>query len=190
MAIAIPTIEPQRARAGDSWSWRREDLTDYPATTWTLKYRFKSETIGFEITASASGTAFAISVPSATTATYPAGSYNWIAWLTDGVTSTTVRTGLLTVDPDLRAGTAASALDLRTPARLMLDAVTAVLQKTATYEQRRMTWDNRELERHNPADLLKLYDSLKTQVAREELSANSSLSRVDPSTIFIRLERA
>ena len=190
MATSIPITEPLRVRAGDTWIWRREDLSDYPAGTWTLKYRFKSATFGFEITAAADGTNYAISVPAATTTTYPAASYNWIAWVSDGSTSTTVRSGALEVQPDLRAGTAGAGLDLRTPTRLILDAVEAVLKKTATYEQRRMVWDNRELERFSPADLLKLYDSLKLQVSREELIENSSLSRVNPSTIFLRLERA
>jgi len=41
MAATIPSDEPARLRAGDTWKWTRT-LGDYPAGTWTLKYRFKN----------------------------------------------------------------------------------------------------------------------------------------------------
>jgi hypothetical protein len=123
--VDIPANEPQSARAGDTWKWTRT-LDDYPAGTWTLKYRFKNATGYFEIVASASGTDHAVTVAASTTATYAAGSYTWMAWVEAGSEKFTVDTGTLTVDPDYRASTAA--YDGRSHARKMLDAIEAWLE--------------------------------------------------------------
>jgi len=125
--LAIPTNEPQSARAGDTWKWTRT-LADYPAGTWTLKYRFKNAAGGFEITASASGTDHVVTVDAGTTADYAAGSYTWMAWVEAGSEKYTVDTGTLTVYPDYRSGTATAAYDGRSHARKMLDAIEAWLE--------------------------------------------------------------
>jgi hypothetical protein len=75
--VTTPTNEPIEARAGDTWSWRRDDLADYPAPTWVLKYRAKNAAGGFEIVAAADGAAHLVTVPAATTAVYTAGIYDW-----------------------------------------------------------------------------------------------------------------
>ena len=67
MAVDIPENEPDTLRAGDTWKWTRT-LADYPASAWTLKYRFKSAAGGFEITATASGDSYAITVAASTSA--------------------------------------------------------------------------------------------------------------------------
>ena len=122
----IPTNEPSSLRAGDTWKWTRT-LADYPAGTWTLKYRFKNATAYFEIVAGTSGTDHLVSVAAATTAAYAAGSYTWMAWVEGGSSEKyTVDTGTLAVDPDYRASTAA--YDGRSHARKMLDAIEAWLE--------------------------------------------------------------
>lgn len=52
MTATIPDREPAQLRCGDTWRWTRS-LADYPATTWTLKYRYKTASTGFEIVATA-----------------------------------------------------------------------------------------------------------------------------------------
>jgi hypothetical protein len=128
----IPTNEPLSARAGDTWKWTRS-LDDYPATLWTLKYRFKHPTAaGFEITATASGADHSVTVTAATSAALAAGLYTWIGWVQDiatGLEKYTVDTGSLTIDPDYRTGTsAAPVLDDRSHARKMLEAIEAWLE--------------------------------------------------------------
>ena len=66
--MAIPTSEPDSLRIGDTWQWRREDLFDYPASAWTLIYYFRNATSHFDVTASADGSYFAVTVAKATTA--------------------------------------------------------------------------------------------------------------------------
>jgi len=36
--VTIPTNEPSTIIAGDTWQWSRRDLSDYPASSWTLEY--------------------------------------------------------------------------------------------------------------------------------------------------------
>lgn len=184
--ITIPITEPAQLYAGDTWQWRREDLSDYPAPTWVLQYRFRSLAGGFEITAVASGAYHAISVPAATTKGYAAGTYNWQAWVQDATpTLITVRTGILAILGDLRANSAALGLDTRSALRVMFHAVESVLKKTATYEQRTMTWGDRTLERFDPDKLLVLYSQLKMEVQREEAAANG----LNNNRYYVRMGR-
>lgn len=131
MTISIPTNEPSAVRAGDTWQWTRS-FSDYPATLWTLKYRFKHATsAGFEVVATASGTDHSVTVTAAVSAALAAGLYTWIAWVEDiatGLVKHTLDTGSLTLDPDYRSGTAAAVLDDRSHARKMLEAIEAWLE--------------------------------------------------------------
>ena len=38
MAIIIPETEPLDFYSGETVKWKRTDLSDYPAPTWTLYY--------------------------------------------------------------------------------------------------------------------------------------------------------
>ena len=124
----IPDNEPASLLCGDTWQWTRT-LSDYPAGTWTLKYRFKcAAATGFEVVAAASGTTHAVSVAAATTGAYTAGSYTWTAWVESGAEKYTVDEGTVELKPDYRAGAATLALDDRSHAQKMLDAIEAWLE--------------------------------------------------------------
>ena len=164
----IQTNEPSSLRAGDTWKWTRT-LDDYPAGTWTLKYRFKNATSYFEIVAGTSGTDHSVSVAAATTAAYPAGSYTWMAWVEGGSSEKyTVDTGTLEVDPDYRASTAA--YDGRSHARKMLDALEAWLEArdpaVAEYEIA-----GRRMKYIPIAELVKLRNRYGMEVRNEEAAA-------------------
>lgn len=171
----IPTNEPLELRAGDTWKWNREDLTDYEAPTWTLTYRFKNASAGFEIAAAASGTYFAVSVAKATTAALTAGVYRWQAFVDNGTERYQVDSGTLTVLPDYGAGTATTALDDRTHARKVLDAIEAVIESRASKDQEEYTINGRSLKRTPLKDLTDLRNQYQALVNREtnaELIAN------------------
>lgn len=166
----IPTLEPEQLRAGDTWAWSRS-LSDYPAASWTLKYRFKNAAGGFEIVASASGDNHAVSVAATTTANYAAGQYDWIAWVEGGSSEVyTVDQGSVEVLPNLRAGTATAALDVRSHARKMLDALEAWLESrdpgVAEYEIA-----GRKMKYTPIAELIKLRDRYRSDVRAEEDAA-------------------
>lgn len=162
----IPTTEPTRLRAGDTWKWTRS-LADYPAPAWTLKYRMKSASRGFEIVAAASGSDHAVTVSSATSAAIVADAYTWIAWVESGTEKYTVAQGALTVDPDYRASGAAVGIDARSHARKMLAAIEAWLESrdpgVAEYEV-----SGRRMKYHALGDLIKLRIRYQQEVASEE----------------------
>lgn len=166
-----PTIEPRTLRAGDTWKWRREDLADYPAPTWTLKYRFKSAAGGFEVVAAASGALHQVTVAASTTAGFAAGTYSWAAWVESGAEQYTVGSGTVTIEPNLRAGAATDALDARSHARKVLAAIEAVLEGRASRDQEEYRIGDRMLKRTPIADLLRLRALYRKEVAAEDAAA-------------------
>jgi hypothetical protein len=160
----IQTNEPTSLRAGDTWKWTRS-LADYPAGTWTLKYRFAHPTASkFEITATASGTDHSVTVSAATSGGYTAGNWTWIAWVEAGSEKFTVDTGAMVIQPDYRAGTAA--LDDRSHARKVLAAIEARIEGRAL-DVGETEIAGRRIKYMPMADVLKAYSFYKSLVAAE-----------------------
>ncbi len=162
----IPDNEPSTLRVGDTWKWTRT-LADYPAGSWTLKYRFKSAAGGFEITATASGTDHSVTVSAATSGADTAGDDTWQAWVEGGTSEKyTVDTGSATLLPDYRSGTASTALDDRSHAKKTLDAIEAWIEGrdpgVAEYEIA-----GRSMKYWSAADLIKWRQKYKAEVAAE-----------------------
>lgn len=166
MAADIPTTEPAALRAGDTWKWTKT-LADYPASVWTLTYRFKNAAGGFEFAASASGDDYSVTVSAATTAGFAAGTYHWQAQVVTGSEKYTVDTGVLVVDPNLFAGTATAAFDARSHVRKMLAAIEAWLEAkdpaVAEYEIA-----GRRMKYVPIAELVKLRNRYTAAVAAED----------------------
>ena len=140
MADPIQTAEPTALRAGDTWQWRREDLSDYPASAWRLTYRFRNAASHFDLTATADGEAYAIDLAPASTGNKTAGWYDWTAsveqWTQDATPVCTARhqigAGRLQVLPYLSN---AAAADLRSFARRMVVSIEAALEARASTDQ-------------------------------------------------------
>lgn len=187
MAADIPTTEPDSIRAGDTWKWTKT-LSDYPASAgWTLKYRFKNASGGFEITASASGDDFAVTVSATTTAAYAAGAYSWVAWVEGGTSEKyTTGSGTCEILADLRTGLASAALDARTTARKLLDAVESWLLNhdpaVAEYEIA-----GRRMKYIPVGELLKLRSRFAAEVAAEDARAKLAAGLGTGRTIQFRL---
>lgn len=170
MAADIPDTEPGTLRAGDTWKWTKS-LADYPASSWTLKYRFKSPTAGFEITASSSGDDFSVTVTAATTSAYSSGTYTWIAWVEGGTSEKyTVDTGVAVINPDYRSGTATAALDDRSHARKTLAAIESWIE-SRDQGVARYAIAGREMQYIPITDLLRLRQVYKAEVAAEDAAA-------------------
>lgn len=125
--VTQTSLEPSSLYAGDTWTWRRA-LTDYPASAgWVLKYVLANAGHRLNITSTASGDEHAVSVPAATTAAVPAGSFTWQAFVEKGAERFTIGRGTLTVLAGLiDAGTAGA--DLRSEAQVALDAARLALK--------------------------------------------------------------
>ena len=170
MAVDIPDSEPTTLRAGDTWKWTKS-LPDYPASAWNLKYRFKSPTAGFEITADESGDSYSVTVTAATSAAYTAGTYSWICWVEGGTSEKyTVDTGVTVINPDYRTGTATAALDDRSHARKTLAAIEAWIE-SRDQGVARYAIAGREMQYIPVADLIKLRQTYKSEVAAEDAAA-------------------
>lgn len=167
MAADIPTTEPAQARAGDTWKWTKT-LADYPASGgWTLTYRFKNASAAFEVAASASGDDYSVTVAATTTDDIAAGLYSWVAQVALAGEKYTVDAGVFTVNPDFHTGTATAAYDGRSHARIVLDAIEAVIEGRASKDQEEYEIAGRRLKRTPIASLLKLRQLYKAEVAAE-----------------------
>ena len=169
---AVPTVEPLELTAGATWSWRREDLaTDYPASAgWALSYALRNAAGRIDIAATADGDAQAISVAAATTASYLPGRYAWSAIVAKSGEKREVGRGVLVVLPDL---TVAMAVDGRSHARKVLDAIEAVIEARATKDQMNYTIEGRSLGRTPLEDLTRFRIFYAAEVAREERAQKS-----------------
>ena len=185
MTVETPTNEPRRHRAGLTWEWERE-FTDYPASTWTLKYWFKktgSSGANFSITATADGAKHAVSVAASTTSGYTAGDYTWVAIVTAGSEAFEVDAGTLELLPRYDA---ASNLDDRSHAVKTLEAIEAVIERRATLDQQSYQIGGRSLARMEIKDLLAFRDKYRAEVYAEQLAENAR-NGLGGSTLVVKL---
>lgn len=98
----IPTCEPTRAVAGDTWRWDRAVCGYTPAEGWALHYAFRGVgELDVDAAANGAGTGWEVTVAAALTAPLGAGVYRWLAFVTRGDERYTVDRGRLTVLADL-----------------------------------------------------------------------------------------
>lgn len=173
----IPEREPESAVIGDTWTWKRTDLSGvYDNTLYTLRYYFNSRSTGasMNVAATASGSDFLISIPAATTAGYTASDrargqsgYVWEAYMTRLSDSARVRLGYGTLDVVANLAAQAAGFDARSHVKKVLDAIEAVLENRATLDQQEYEIHGRKLVRTTVPDLLKLRDHYKTEYQKE-----------------------
>ena len=168
---SIATTEPTSLRIGDTWQWRREDLSsDYPASSWTLKYHFRNASTYFDVTAAADGAYFAVEVAKAVTALKLAGEYTWVAVVSDATYRFEVDSGTITLLPDYAT---AAAYDGRSWAAKLLAAVEAELTTRGSSGQLDLV--NAQLEgrglTRDASGLIKLRSQLVGEVKREGAAA-------------------
>lgn len=134
MTATVRTIEPTQITTREEIHWTRT-YADYPATLWTLQYRFRGPGIGFNAAATADGDDFDIVVPAATTDNVTeAGWFTWQAWLTEIADSTNKiligqgRTRIVIgFDPDHLG-----AVETRSANEVILDAIKAAISGQAS----------------------------------------------------------
>jgi hypothetical protein len=184
----IAKNEPKEVRVGLTWQWDREDLVDhYPAPTWTLTYYFKNAAANFTFAAAANGSFFRVSRTPAQTAALSAGSYDWIAVVSDGTAKHEVDRGRIELLPDY---TAAANLDDRSHARRVLEAIEAVIEGRASKDQQEYTINGRSLKLTPIPDLLVLKDRYAADVAKEDAAEAIANGAGNPRVVRVRFQRA
>lgn len=159
-------------RQGDTWSWT-VTLTDYPASTYTLKFAAKTfGQLAISWTSTASGLNHVISVSSATTAAFNPGDYDLVVYAIKGAERTTIATGGITITPDFL-----TAQDTRSWAKRCYDAINATIEGRATSDELEYTIGGTTIKKMAVTDLLKMRTYFKNIIRKEEgkLPINSIL---------------
>ena len=164
--------EPTTHPAGDTLAWRRDDLTDYPASGgWTLAYKLIGQANSYTITAVGDAAGHAVSVSAATTATWAPGTYTWVATVTHGDGRRfTIGQGPISITPNLAALT--GGMDLRGPARQALDAVNDLLREygAKAYLQE-VELGGRRQKFRSPDEFMAFRSRLQREAAQEDAAA-------------------
>lgn len=167
----IPTTEPLQIRAGASIEWRRNDLSDYPASEWTLKYYLKNASNHIEISGTAVGDYHSITISAATSAGYTAGVYTWVAYAEKGsgqnIERHQVSEGAMEIFPSYANTTA---FDGRSHVKTVLDAIEAAIEGRASRTDLSYTINGRTIQHMNPEELIK-WDSHYKRLYQQELDA-------------------
>ncbi len=180
------TTEPKRITAGDTVAWTKS-LADYPANAgWTLHYRLINSAGAIDLTGSASGSDHAITSDAATTETWPAGQYQWQAYVTKAAERYTVAVGQIVIAPNLAA--ASVGVDVRTNAQTILDnllAAYATASSTHAY-----VWQyevaGRMMRFNLKSDWLLEINFWRREVAREARALRSAAGEDLGNKTFVR----
>lgn len=181
------TTIPTTIRAGDvlaaTWS-----LSDYPAAAgWAVRLTLINSGARYQATASGSGTTYTLSVASATTAAWVAGSYSWSIDATLAGARTTLATGAVQVLPDLAAATT---LDTRSNYRKALDAAEAALAThgAKAYLQS-IEMGDRKQTFTSPGDFLAFVSRLRAEVQREDAADRLRQGLPSRNNLLVRFRR-
>lgn len=168
-------------------------LPDYPAATYTLKYRLIPRTAGtaIDITCTAGTEEYdhRCGVAAATTATWTAGEYSWASWVESGAERYSVDSGTVTLLPNLALATA---YDGRSVAEKALDDANAALAsfQSSGGRVKRYSIGGREMEFDNAGDILTLVSYWRIEVKRERAATAIAKGMADPRRIYLRASRA
>ncbi len=173
--------------AGDTLEFTTS-APDYPASAgWTLKHRLAPRVAGAEIdiVAAASGDDHLTSASAATTAGWATGWYTYTTFVEKGAERYTLERGQLQV---LSASTnLADGTDGRSHARKVLDAIEAVIEGRASLDQQEYAINGRSLKRMPIADLLKLRQLYRAEVAGEEVASRLAAGLGGGRKVQVRL---
>jgi hypothetical protein len=177
----IPTSEPTDIYAGDTALWTKQFDAYSPADGWILSYFLTNAQKNIAIAASCvtqdttDGDTFDITIPASTTAAWTPGEYLFNAYVTsaDQTQRFTVATGVIQVHPNL--ATESGPLDYRTPSRVILDNLTAVIENRATTDVMEYTIGGRMLKKMSFTELTQMHRLYAWRVARENGSAPNYL---------------
>lgn len=173
-----------------------ESISEHPATAgWTLAFALtaygKNPII---ITASTSGSDYAISVLPAVTRLWTAGKYSWQSYVYKGSGSPlvisekyTLEIGQVEILPDLTQ--ALSTTDNRSHAKKVLDAIESLLEGKASADVTSYSIGGRSLSKMNPEELIKWRSFYKIEYERE-LEAEAIAKGLDsPRRVGVRFRR-
>jgi hypothetical protein len=162
------TTEPTTITQGERIEWTKT-FSDYPATDYTLQYRFRGDGVGINIDATADGDDFAVDLTAALSVTLAVKPYDWQAWLTeiaDPTNTFPVANGRVTVKKGY-ASASTAAVDNRSKNKILLDAHDDMLEKHLLEWEVETQVGRRKMKYHSKKELLEARKYYATLVAQE-----------------------
>ena len=163
-----PSQVPTELQLGDFWAWKRDNLSeDYPVASYSLSYEFNlvdgSTVSNFTLTATESDDTYIVEASS--TASYTKGNYNWVSYITRASDSARVKLeeGFVEIQDNYATTTAS----VRSHAKIVLDAVEAVIENRANIDQSSMSIAGRSLSRMSIDELLTFRARYKAEYLKE-----------------------
>jgi len=186
-----PSQVPTELQLGDFWAWKRDDLsTDYPVASYSLSYEFNlidgATVSNFTLTASESNNAYIIEATN--TGSYTKGNYNWVSYITR--TSDSARVKLEEGFVEIQDNYATTSASVRSHAKIVLDAIEAVIENRATMDQSSMSIAGRSLSRLSIDELLTFRARYKAEYLKEVKQLRIKNKRGSGNTIKVNFGRA
>jgi hypothetical protein len=185
MSASIADIEPVEIQAGDTLKFNKS-LSDYSAADgWTLTY-YLVGAAQQSFVATASGSNFAVSVSAATTAGWAAGIYKLSGFVSKAGERFEVYSG--SVEVLANAATQTGAVECRSNARIILDALIATEKRAAARPEQmyRMEAAGREFRFYSHADLITAISHWQSIVTREEMEERLARGENSGRDILVR----
>ena len=182
-----PSQVPAELQLGDFWAWKRTDLSeDYPLALYSLTYEFNlidgSTPAKFTLQSTESNDTYIIEASS--TSSYTKGNYNWVSYITRSSDSARVKLeeGFVEVQDNYATTTAS----VRSHAKIVLDAVKAVIENRATMDQSSMSIAGRSLSRMSIDELFTLKDRYQAEYNKEVKQARIANGQGSGNTIKVK----
>ncbi len=175
MSIPILGAIPEEMTVGDTIKFTKA-LDDFPfSESWTYTYYFVKDdgTANiFNVVATQPGSSeeYLITITPAKTSSLASGRYDWRAKVEKAGEVSTIEESTIQLLPSYTA-----AVESRTPARQIVDAIDAQLAGSATLTQKRIKVKDREIEHHDRNQLLQLRSYYDSIALREEAAERLAL---------------
>lgn len=182
-----PTEVPDELQLGDFWAWKKDNLaSDYPTADYSLSYEFNlidgATASNFTLTATESNDEYIISTSN--TGSYTKGEYNWVSYITR--TSDSARVKIAEGYIEIQDNYATTSASVRSHAKIVLDAVKAVIENRATMDQSSMSIAGRSLSRMSIDELFQLKDRYQAEYDKEVKKAAIKNGKSSGNTILTK----
>jgi hypothetical protein len=184
----MPTIindnVPPEITAGDAVAWVYYNGKFPASASWVLSYAILKTDKLIEITAEADGQSHLVSLTAADTETWPAGDYQWQAYMSKGAERYTVAEGGVTIRPNFAA--AAGGMDTRHHLYIVRDALQAAVEGRASETQISMSASGRTISEMSHTELLQAQRDNSRDIMIYERKMRRKRGQPSGSTIKVR----
>lgn len=158
---------------GTTYEWEVK-LSDYlPSDGWALKYYLRGAGTGLDLTATEEDDVFQLLITATQSAALTIGDYAWQSIAEKDTEKVFIASGNIKIKEGFSTILPAVTFDNRSPVKIALDAVDAMLLGKATLDQQRYVIGNRQLDRIPIPDLLALRDKYQKLYNQELREANA-----------------